>query len=61
MGEDLLKKWAKVELERLDREEKREKIREELEAQEEAKAERYFNAPIMDIDGNLVGGKSISA
>lgn len=61
MVEDEFTRWARSELGRLEREENREKRRKELEAQKEERAERYFNAPSMNIDGNIIGGKSISA
>ncbi len=60
MREDSLTQWARSELERLDRMEQRETRGREIEAEKDLRAERYFNAPTMDIDGNLIGGKSLS-
>jgi glutaredoxin len=60
MHEDEFTRWARSELERLDCEEKREKRRKNLEAQKMIMAERYFNAPTLNINGNIIGGKSIS-
>lgn len=61
MREDAFDRWAKSELERLDREEQREKRKKEIETENELRAERYFNAPTMSIDGKIIGGKSLSA
>ena len=53
MPEDALDRWARSELERLDREEGREIRRQEIEEEKELRAERYFNAPTMNIDGKI--------
>lgn len=52
--------WAKAELRRLEEEERREKSKKIYEERERIKMERYLNAPIMGLDGKIVGGKSLS-
>jgi len=60
MIEDPFIKWAKSELKRLEREEEWEKIDKELEERKQIKRERYLNAPVMNLDGKIVGCKSLS-
>lgn len=60
MSEDDFDRWVKSELKRLEAEERREESRKAYEERERIKMERYLNAPSMDLDGNIVGGKSLS-
>ena len=60
MTEDPLKRWAKSELERLDREERREKSR--IADQERALIirERYINAPVINLEGKVIVRNTLS-
>ncbi len=60
MRNDALDRWARSELERLDRMEKREKRDKESEERKTLRLESLINAPSMDINGDLIGGKSLS-
>jgi hypothetical protein len=54
MTDDPLVDWAKSELKRLELEEKREESRKAYEDRERIKRERYYNAPIMGLDGKII-------
>jgi len=54
MTEDPLIQWAKSELKRLEVEERLEESRRAYEERERIKRERYFNAPLMRLDGKII-------
>ena len=60
MTEDPIYQWAESELRRIEEDEKWEVKKKLIEERERIRIERYLNAPIMGLDGKIVGGKSLS-
>lgn len=54
-------RMAKLELRRLEREEENRRIDQELAKRKQLKRERYLNAPVMNLEGKVIGRKSLSS
>lgn len=54
MREDPFDRWAREELRRLEREERREEAKKAFEERKRIREDRYLDAPVMGLDGKII-------